>query len=187
MYSFYSFNFFTPFTLLLLFFPFYSFYSFYFFIPFPPFTPLFPFLLLFTPCVLEGKGKVELVIYFDEAHVLTNVTMPQNQIIKTCTMQSVTALISLWIIPFLSFFSTTSYLRKLAPSGPLARSAHACTDLKGLQAPITEVPYDVSQIFPLHSVNALWTRFLLLNLCHGLGGHCKLTHSSISLLNDIDN
>ena len=50
---------------------------------------------------------------------------------------------------FVIYLSTSSNIRQLAPSGPLAGSARARDNADALQAPVTEIPFDCSPIFPI--------------------------------------
>lgn len=82
------------------------------------------------------------MVYFDEAHVLTNPDEEQDREKKTpydilCGCLSNFAGGAIFFV----FLSTTCDLAKLAPNTALAKSARAA-DMATVQAPITETPFD---------------------------------------------
>jgi hypothetical protein len=89
------------------------------------------------------ESRVKVVLYFDEAHILSDLPAPRNKESKTlydvlCSAFDHLRSSSLMVI----FLSTNSHLEKLAPSGAMARSARAREHSDSLQAPITETPFD---------------------------------------------
>jgi hypothetical protein len=86
------------------------------------------------------------VVYFDESHALS----AEKSSGKTQYDHLARALNELLARPiFTIFLSTNSHINQLAPSSGMARSARARKDIFGLQAPITELPFDCSPKFPL--------------------------------------
>jgi hypothetical protein len=103
---------------------------------------------------MEGiqDKNVKLMLYFDEAHVLAEKKVPNDpdgkdlyDVLCSCFNLFPTSPI------FVIYLSTNSNISQLAPSGPLARSARARDNADALQAPITEIPFDCSSIFPIQS------------------------------------
>jgi hypothetical protein len=100
---------------------------------------------------MEGlkSDHVKLMLYFDEAHVLTK-TVPHDPDQKDmydvlCSCFNLFLSLPVFVI----FLSTTSNINKLAPSGSLAKSARARANADALQAPVTETPFDCSSNFPI--------------------------------------
>jgi hypothetical protein len=91
------------------------------------------------------NDHVKVMLYFDEAHVLAEKTVPHDHDGKDMydTLCSCfNAFLSLPI--FIIYLSTSSNISQLAPQGSLARSTRACENADALQAPITETPFDCS-------------------------------------------
>lgn len=87
------------------------------------------------------SNAAKLVMYFDEAHVLT--TKPAGKTLRTlynalCSALSHFYQQSLFVI----FLSATSQLYGFAPPTKGIRLAHALSASASIQAPITEVPFD---------------------------------------------
>ena len=101
---------------------------------------------------MEGfkNGHVKLILYFDEAHVLSAKTVPHTPDRKDmydvlCSCFNLFLSLPIFVI----FLSTTSNSYELAPSGSLAKSARARANADALQAPVTETPFDCSPKFPI--------------------------------------
>ena len=99
---------------------------------------------------LRRSNHVKLMLYFDEAHVLAGRRVPNDpdgkdsyDVLCSCFNFFLSSQI------FVIFLSTSSNISQLAPSGPLARSARARDSADALQAPVTEIPFDCSPIFPI--------------------------------------
>jgi hypothetical protein len=96
------------------------------------------------------NGQVKLILYFDEAHVLSAKTVPHDPDGKDmydvlCSCFNLFLSLPVFVI----FLSTVSNIYKLAPSGSLAKSARARANTDALQAPVTETPFDCSPKFPI--------------------------------------
>jgi hypothetical protein len=103
-------------------------------------------------CKSPEELKLRLVLYFDEAHVLARGQVSNDpngknmyDVLCSCFERLRTSDFPIFAI----FVSTHSLISTLAPSASLARSARARHYADGLQAPITETPFDCSPIFPL--------------------------------------
>ena len=90
------------------------------------------------------------MLYFDEAHVLAGRRISKDpdgrdtyDVLCSCFNFFLSSPI------FVIYLSTSSNIRQLAPSGPLAGSARACDNADALQALVTEIPFDCSPIFPI--------------------------------------
>ena len=96
------------------------------------------------------NGHIKLMLYFDEAHVLSAKRVahdPDEKDMYDVLCSCFNLFLSLPI--FVIFLSTTSNIHELAPSGSLAKSARARADADALQAPVTETPFDCSPEFPV--------------------------------------
>ena len=96
------------------------------------------------------NGHVKLMLYFDEAHVLSARAVPHDPEEKDmydvlCSCFNLFLSLPIFVI----FLSTTSNIHELAPLGPLAKSARARANADALQAPLTETPFDCSPEFPI--------------------------------------
>ena len=101
---------------------------------------------------MEGfkNGHVKLILYFDEAHVLSAKTVPHTPDRKDMYDVLCSCFNSFLSSPiFAIFLSTNSNISQLAPQGPLARSARALVNEDALQAPVTETSFDCSPTFPI--------------------------------------
>jgi hypothetical protein len=110
-------------------------------------------LLVIRRCCkpMETNG-VELMLYFDEAHVLSDRKIPNDPDGKD--MYDVLCSCFNAFLPkpiFVIYLSTTSNIGQLPPARPAARSSRAQANADALQAPITEVPFDCSPAFPIKS------------------------------------
>ena len=99
---------------------------------------------------LRSNNHVKLMLYFDEAHVLAGRRISKDpdgrdthDVLCSCFNFFLSSPI------FVIYLSTSSNIRQLAPSGPLAGSARARDNADALQAPVTEIPFDCSPIFPI--------------------------------------
>lgn len=93
----------------------------------------------------EG-GRVRLVLYFDEAHDLTEELVEHKKTTRSAYMamcSAINAFASLRL--FVIFLSTNSNLAKYAPSKSLFWSARALKSPWGLQPPFVELPFDISE------------------------------------------
>jgi hypothetical protein len=113
-------------------------------------------LLVIRRCCKPMEGSqtngVELMLYFDEAHVLSDRKIPDDPDGKD--MYDVLCSCFNAFLPkpiFVIYLSTTSNISQLSPAGPAARSSRARAIVDALQAPITEVPFDCSPAFPIKS------------------------------------
>ncbi|KIM83548.1 hypothetical protein PILCRDRAFT_6971 [Piloderma croceum F 1598] len=96
------------------------------------------------------SNHVKLMLYFDEAHVLAGRIIPKD--LEGKNTYDVLCLCFNFFLSspiFVIYLSTTSSISQLAPSGSLARSARARDNTDALQAPVTEIPFDCSPIFPI--------------------------------------
>jgi hypothetical protein len=96
------------------------------------------------------NGHVKLMLYFDEAHVLSAKTVsndPNEKDMYDVLCSCFNLFLSLPI--FVIFLSTTFNIHELAPSGSLAKSARARANADALQAPVTETPFDCCPEFPI--------------------------------------
>lgn len=95
-------------------------------------------------------NHVKLMVYFDEAHVLSGKRV-QNDLNEKdmydvmCSCFDVFSPKPIFVI----YLSTNSNINQLAPPGLLARSARARANTDALQAPITETPFDRSPDLPI--------------------------------------
>jgi hypothetical protein len=103
---------------------------------------------------LQGSNHVKLMLYFDEAHILAGRRVPEDpegkdtyDVLCSCFNFFLSSPLSSPI--FVIYLSTSSNISQLAPSGSLARSARARNNADALQAPVTEIPFDCSPIFPI--------------------------------------
>ena len=99
---------------------------------------------------LQSSNHVKLMLYFDEAHVLARNKVtgdPEGKDTYDVLCSCFNFFLSFPI--FVIFLSTSSNISQLAPSGPLSRSARARNNADALQAPVTEIPFDCSPIFPI--------------------------------------
>ena len=88
------------------------------------------------------ERKVEILMYFDEAHVLTNTSSTNTESGKTLYNVFLSVLNDYVHKPFfVLFLSTTSHISRLAPTRVQAMSSRAASS-GVLQAPITETPFD---------------------------------------------
>lgn len=90
------------------------------------------------------------MLYFDEAHLLSDRKIPNDPDGKD--MYDVLCSCFNAFLPspiFVAYLSTSPNLSRLAPAGPAARSGRTRANGDALQAPITEVPFDCSPIFPI--------------------------------------
>jgi hypothetical protein len=99
---------------------------------------------------LQSSNHVKLMLYFDEAHILAGRRVPGDpegkdmyDVLCSCFNFFLSSPI------FVIYLSTSSNIGQLAPSGSLARSARACNGADALQAPVTEIPFDCSPMFPI--------------------------------------
>jgi hypothetical protein len=104
----------------------------------------------------EFQLPPKIILYFDEADTLmitpqrNKQSSGENPSDKYLYDILCSALNNLLSEPLLALFlSTASHLYQLAPSGPMARSARARSNIHNLQAPITETPFDCSPNFPV--------------------------------------
>ena len=99
---------------------------------------------------LQSGNPVKLMLYFDEAHVLAGRRVPNDPDGKD-TYDVLCSCFNFFLSSpiFVIYLSTSSNISRLAPSGPLARSARARDNADALQAPVTEIPFDCSPIFPI--------------------------------------
>jgi hypothetical protein len=99
---------------------------------------------------LQSRKHVKLMLYFDEAHVLTRRKVPKDPDGKD-TYDVLCSCFNFFLSSpiFVIYLSTSFNISQLAPSGPLAGSARACDNVDVLQAPVTEIPFDCSPIFPI--------------------------------------
>jgi hypothetical protein len=104
-----------------------------------------------TLCATLGPS-FKPVLYFDEAHTLM-VTLPSQPTVDQAFPSENLGQTYLYDIlcsalecldkpPIVLFLSTASHLYQLAQSGSFTRSARARSNIKNLQAPITETPFD---------------------------------------------
>ena len=95
------------------------------------------------------SDPIKLMFYFNEASSLTQAHGPPNTT-KNCYDILHLSFNTFQYQPlFIIFLSTSSQIEALAPSGPMAPSAHARANAGGLQAPITEVFFDCSEGLPI--------------------------------------
>jgi hypothetical protein len=99
---------------------------------------------------LQSSKHVKLMLYFDEAHVFANRKVPEDPEGKD-TYDVLCSCFNFFLSSpiFVIYLSTSSNISQLAPSGSLARSARARDNADALQAPVTEIPFDCSPIFPI--------------------------------------
>jgi len=99
---------------------------------------------------LPSSNPVKLMLYFDEPHVLAGRRVPNDPDGKD-TYDVLCSCFNFFLSSpiFVIYLSTSSNISQLAPSGPLARSARARDNADALQAPVTEIPFDCSPIFPI--------------------------------------
>lgn len=111
----------------------------------------------------SSTSSLKVVLYFDEAHTLMvkvasrsknglsdsgqNFSDPADKYLYDIFCSALNHFLEEPLLVL--FLSTTSHIYKLAPSGPLARSARARSNIDNLQAPITEIPFDCSPDFPV--------------------------------------
>ena len=96
------------------------------------------------------NDDVKLMLYFDEAHVLTQRNVPNDPYEKNMYDVLCSCLNSFLFFPvFAIFLSTTSNTKELAPARSVATSARAHESSNALQGPITETPFDCSSRFPI--------------------------------------
>jgi hypothetical protein len=83
------------------------------------------------------------VMYFDEAQVLSEMKAPPNPDDKSLLDVLSSVIDQIRTCPLIAIYlSTNSHLFSLAPGGQFARSARARENWEKLQAPITETPFD---------------------------------------------
>lgn len=90
----------------------------------------------------EGQEAVDIFIYFDEAHVLTEVhptNSPRSHTVYNILRSVLNDFLKEPV--FVVFLSTTSHIGSSAPPRGLEDSARALTS-GAHQAPITETPFD---------------------------------------------
>jgi hypothetical protein len=93
----------------------------------------------------EGSQRIKLIIYFDEAHPLTEVVVPKNDDEKTLYDFLCSCLNQFLAFPiFCIFLSTNSSLAQFAAPRALAKSARIRGGKAVTHAPITETPFDCS-------------------------------------------
>ncbi|KAH9923393.1 hypothetical protein B0H21DRAFT_895174 [Amylocystis lapponica] len=103
-----------------------------------------------------SSTAVKLMFYFDEAHMLPTTLVkgdsPEKSLYDVmCSTFDTLRLESTAV--FAIFLSTNSSLAKFAPVGRQANSARARENAHDLQAPLTEIPFDCSDRFPLRMRN----------------------------------
>jgi hypothetical protein len=91
--------------------------------------------------------SLQVVFYFDEAHVLVTkdkTFSPNDDTFKLPLDHLKSALNAIVDLPFFAIFlSTQSNIEHMAPTSYLARSARYRARVPHLHSPITEVPFDV--------------------------------------------
>jgi hypothetical protein len=99
---------------------------------------------------LQSSNHVKLMLYFDEAHILAGRRVPGDPEGKD-TYDVLCSCFNFFLSSpiFVIYLSTSFNIGQLAPSGSLARSARACNNADALQAPVTEIPFDCSPMFPI--------------------------------------
>ncbi|KAH9949216.1 hypothetical protein B0H21DRAFT_820225 [Amylocystis lapponica] len=111
----------------------------------------------------QDEHVVKLILYFDEAHILTTKPAPPNPDEKKLYDVLCSTLEELRrhsIAAFALFLSTNSSLSRFAPIPTQAASGRARTTAKDLQAPITEIPFDCSRNFPIN-----WATLTYAEIC----------------------
>ncbi|KIL68577.1 hypothetical protein M378DRAFT_22060 [Amanita muscaria Koide BX008] len=106
----------------------------------------------------EANGTIKVVIYFDEAHELSNYQVKPNNRNRLEVLYTCLDVFSDSPLMFI-FTSTTSNLHRLPSPRSKARSARREMGNSVGQAPITELPFDCHHSFPLkpdlHSFQAI--------------------------------
>jgi hypothetical protein len=101
---------------------------------------------------------LKIILYIDEAHTLMIPSQkklsysgknPSDKYLYDILCSALNNFLSEPL--FVLFLSTASHLYQLVPSGALARSARARSNIHNLQAPITETPFDCSPDLPVWS------------------------------------
>ncbi|KAM6493405.1 hypothetical protein JOM56_011539 [Amanita muscaria] len=100
------------------------------------------------PTPVLKKGAVKVVIYFDEAHELSNHQVGPDQKNRLEVLYSCLDVFLAFPLIFI-FTSTTSSLQRLAFPPAMASSARRAPGNFTDQAPITELPFDCHHSFPL--------------------------------------
>lgn len=103
---------------------------------------------------MEGylTNGVKLMLYFDEAHALSDRKIPNDPDGKDMYNVLCSCFNSFLSSPiFVVYLSTNFNISQLTPAGRAARSGRARTNGDALQAPITEIPFDCSPEFPIRS------------------------------------
>ena len=98
----------------------------------------------------SGCSPIKVVIYFDEAHLLTTRETAQSRSVYETLCSSLVELRQLPL--FVIFLSTTSSISLLAPPARYQRSSRARM-AHGLHPPITETPFDCHPELPIELRN----------------------------------